>query len=69
MAELDPAIHVVMQENYFKSMCWRNDVDARIKSTHDDIISSRLASPSASLVLSRLVSLLLRAFDEADIGG
>jgi hypothetical protein len=55
MAGLDPAIHVVMQENSSKSMYWRNAVDARLKAGHDNILSSRLASPSASLSLSRLV--------------
>jgi hypothetical protein len=40
MAGLDPAIHVVMQENYSKSMCCRNAADARIKSGHDNILSS-----------------------------
>jgi hypothetical protein len=55
MAGLDPAIHVVMQENSSKSICWRNAVDARLKAGHDNILSSRLASPSTSLSLSRQV--------------
>jgi hypothetical protein len=55
MAGPDTAIHVVMQENSSKSMYWRNAVDARLKAGHDNILSSRLASPSASLSLSRLV--------------
>jgi hypothetical protein len=37
MAGLDPAIHVDTQENCFKSMCWLNGVDARIKSGHDEL--------------------------------
>ena len=62
MAGLDPAIHVVIQENSSKSMCWRNAVDARLKAGHDNILSSRLASPSASLSLNRLVLLLASSF-------
>jgi hypothetical protein len=41
MAGLDPAIHVVMQENSSKSMCWRNAVDARLKAGHDNILAFR----------------------------
>ena len=35
MAGPDPAIHVVTQEKIFKSIHWRNAVDARVKPAHD----------------------------------
>jgi hypothetical protein len=53
MAGPDPAIHVVMQENYFKSMYLRKNVDARLKAGHDDVSLLRLFGVLGGLALRK----------------
>jgi hypothetical protein len=54
MAGLNPAIHVVMQENFSKSMCWRNAVDARLKAGHANILAFRRLKWNSPKTLARL---------------